>query len=845
MQGVLAGLVHQLEDVVVPVAVAGLEQLVAAVDIGLHAGLARGLGQDVGLRASPGQAGEVQSQVGAADHVGERLPQGAAHVGQIEPVRLPLAHVQAAAGGGGLAARLGAPEGGQERVELFEPEFLEPLGGEEAHGGPRVGDRLLQRGAAQSQAQPVGVVLAQVVEHRQHVVGPAGAGHGQQPVVGVAPDAPEVVPFVDHDRVDAGVGEPGRAAGGLDRRGVFRFQFRDLALEVFGGVPVALGGGLLRVAGELVDFLIDRRAGRVGGQREGPEELVRGDGELVVARGGALGEYFPGVLAAAQVVVGDQHPGFGVGAVDPVAPLVDQAGRGHDRGQPVPAQPGAFHRRDDAEFGLARSHHPRGQAALGVQAAHHGVLERVKLDAGRQARDVERGGVPDAFDLVVVGAVVQAHAFVRALRVRPEPGDEVRVQPLGLAEGEQGSGVVAVTLLGPGDRVDGGAAHRDRGVGQQCPGQVQGVPVAGSVGVLRAGVAGGARLHFPFRAAGVDDGQPRVLEDVAQSLLDDLPAQPRGAEPGLDVLGGQRGRLDGFEAFDVGGVAFRVAGGGRACCGQFLAYVPGQVLARGNEVAGGRVVEYEGGELSPGVGLVGAQEPGDLAEVHAPAVDEHQVQGLLRGVGTQLHPVGHGGAAGEHGLFHGGLGDRVEGFEGFDGRAARVGAERGGHQPGALFSCLDPAHPLAEGGGDGLGVCALRDLGQCGRQGRADPGGLDELGGHGDRLAVLVLAGAVPYLPGVCGRPHDPGQRVAAEVCLQELHLGVGHVFPAEVEPVEDPFECLDVVGDGAGGEPPDRAVRGGVGVVKLSHPRAHRVDLVGVFRAGGFGADQGAAGLG
>ena len=144
-----------------------------------------------------------------------------------------------------------------------------------------------------------------------------------------------------------------------------------------------------------------------------------------------------------------------------------------------------------------------------------------------------------------------------------------------------------------------------------------------------------------------------------------------------------------------------------------------------------------------------------------------------------------------------------------------------------------------------LGVCALRDLGQCGRQGRADPGGLDELGGHGDRLAVLVLAGAVPYLPGVCGRPHDPGQRVAAEVCLQELHLGVGHVFPAEVEPVEDPFECLDVVGDGAGGEPPDRAVRGGVGVVQLSHARAHRVDLVGVFRAGGFGADQGAAGLG
>ena len=103
----------------------------------------------------------------------------------------------------------------------------------------------------------------------------------------------------------------------------------------------------------------------------------------------------------------------------------------------------------------------------------------------------------------------------------------------------------------------------------------------------------------------------------------------------------------------------------------------------------------------------------------------------------------------------------------------------------------------------------------------------------------------MPYVFGAGGRVHDPGQRVAAEVGLQERHLGVGHVFPAEVEPVEDPLECLDVVGDGAGGEPPDRAVRGGVGVVKLSHVRAHRVDLVGVFRAGGFGADQGAAGLG
>ena len=67
----------------------------------------------------------------------------------------------------------------------------------------------------------------------------------------------EVVPFVDHDRVEAGFDDPGRAAGGLHCRGVFRFQFRDLALVRLGGVPVALGCGLPRVAGELVDLLID------------------------------------------------------------------------------------------------------------------------------------------------------------------------------------------------------------------------------------------------------------------------------------------------------------------------------------------------------------------------------------------------------------------------------------------------------------------------------------------------------------------------------------------------------------------------------------------------------------
>ena len=144
------------------------------------------------------------------------------------------------------------------------------------------------------------------------------------------------------------------------------------------------------------------------------------------------------------------------------------------------------------------------------------------------------------------------------------------------------------------------------------------------------------------------DGQPRVLQDVAKSLLDDLLAQPRRPEPGLDVLGGQRGRLDGLEALGVDGVPSRVAGGGLAGGGEFLRTFPDRYspAATRRPVAG--VVEHEGAELRAGVGLVGAQQPGDLAEVNAPVVDQDQVQGLLRGVGAQFHPVRRGGAPEEH-----------------------------------------------------------------------------------------------------------------------------------------------------------------------------------------------------
>ena len=179
--------------------------------------------------------------------------------------------------------------------------------------------------------------------------------------------------------------------------------------------------------------------------------------------------------------------------------------------------------------------------------------------------------------------------------------------------------------------------------------------------------------------------------------------------------------------------------------------------------------------------------------------------------------------------------------------AGRRGSDRnaGGHQPGAVLAGLDPADPLAEHRAQALGVGSLRDPVQRVVQGRADAGDLDQLGGRLGRLALLVLAGALPYVPGVGYRSHDPGQCAAAEVCLQELHLGVEHVVPAEVKPVQDRLEGLVVVGLGADGEAPDRPVGGDIGVVDLSHAGACRVGLVGVLRAGGFEADHLGAGVG
>ena len=97
---------------------------------------------------------------------------------------------------------------------------------------------------------------AQVVEHRQHVVGPGRAGDdGQAAVFRFAAEAPELVDLVDHDPADE-VDERGPGAGGPGRRFVLRLDLRDLLLVRLGGVPVALGCGLPRVAGELGDLLV-------------------------------------------------------------------------------------------------------------------------------------------------------------------------------------------------------------------------------------------------------------------------------------------------------------------------------------------------------------------------------------------------------------------------------------------------------------------------------------------------------------------------------------------------------------------------------------------------------------
>ena len=213
------------------------------------------------------------------------------------------------------------------------------------------------------------------------------------------------------------------------------------------------------------------------------------------------------------------------------------------------------------------------------------------------------------------------------------------------------------------------------------------------------------------------------------------------------------GGLDGLEALDVGGVAFRVAGGGRARL---------RPASRARSRTGTRP-RRRGRRRRPGRRTRGCRAESRASASSVPssrAISPRSTRrrwmstrsrASSRGVGAQLQPVRHGGAPGEHGLLDGGLGDRVEVFEGFDRRAARVGAERDGHQPGALLSGLDPAHPLAERGGEALGVCSLRDLGQRRRQGRADA--------WRPRPAGLAVVTSCPACPCGCRAARARGRR--------------------------------------------------------------------------------------
>jgi len=283
----------------------------------------------------------------------------------------------------------------------------------------------------------------------------------------------------------------------------------------------------------------------------------------------------------------------------------------------------------------------------------------------------------------------------------------------------------------------------------------------------------------------VADGQQRVLQHVAQSLLDDLAAKPRRPETGLNLGGLKVGRLHAVEGGDVHAEALGVDGGRGAGLGQLLAHVARQVLPRRDQAPGARLVVDQRAERGARLLLARAQQPGDLPQVDLALVDEHQVEGFLRGLGPQFHPVRHRGALVEQVLLGRGLLDRVERFQRLDGRAARVGAELLGDQPLAGLPELDQVQALGEdllqpGGVLACGYSVL-DRGQ---HGAAHLRHLDQLGGGGDRDAFLVLAAAGAHLLAVHDRRDDADQRVAPEVVLQQRDLRVALVGLGEIQPV-------------------------------------------------------------
>ena len=264
-----------------------------------------------------------------------------------------------------------------------------------------------------------------------------------------------------------------------------------------------------------------------------------------------------------------------ISAVLPGADLVGQQHRG------LADHPGD--RRDLVRPG------PEGQGQAGqgqlrvVVAAQHQAVEPVVVGAGQRPR---RAGSSQAQS---ENRSASSAAFSCAASVASSVQDPTVRRP-------RRDGVADLDLA----LFQEGLRERGRRVAAGAPGRA---------GEHRCGVA----ADRPDLPAGMLDPQARVIEYLAQELLDVRRVDPRRAEPGVDLARRQVGRDDPAQFGDVdrepGVVLGRLLG-----LPQLVADLARQVLGRRDQPPGFRVVEHERAELGAGVVLGGAEQPGDLVQ---------------------------------------------------------------------------------------------------------------------------------------------------------------------------------------------------------------------------------------
>ena len=643
------------------------------------------------------------------------------------------------------------------------------------------------------------------------------------------------VRLVNAQVVDAGgLERDARVLGGVQFGLQPFFGAQQRALQPLDGQPFPVFlPGVGQPGPHLVQFAVQVSLLPGRGQRDLLERRP-GDDDPVPVTGRAPGGEGAAAVTLQVVAARDQHPGLRV-ELQPLAGELLQHVVGHDDGRlSGHAQAPQFRDAHDHFGGFARAHLvEQSDGWLVDHPGHRCRLVRARAERHRQAGQRQLGVVVAAQHEVVEPIVVDAGQAGGPAGVLPGPFGEPLAEFGGLLLGGEGVFHVENAALPGGgfDQVpDLDPALLHDGLGQRGSRVPAGPPGGGGQDAVIV------PLDCPQLAAGVLHLQPGVIQGLAQELLDIVHADPRRAEPGVDLA---RGQVIGLHLPQLGHVDGEPGVVGRGLLGgaEFVADLAGQVLGgrdegsrrclsgfRGDgpgfagDVAGGDAepgqcaevggsmcqqvsritgrgrghLEYQGAQLLAGVGLGGAEQPGDLGQV-SPAVGvQADGQGVGGGVGAQLRDPGGEDPLAEDRSFGGPLAGRVEFFQRVDERGERVVPEPALRRP-------DPGHDLLAGlragpAGAPLGVAVERAVGgevgvipavQVTAQ-LADLGGVFGRSclGVQQRPGGVPQAQQVPQLGGLAAgnlmRPlkpvHDPGERAVAGGAQVPLDLLRAHV---------------------------------------------------------------------